>query len=141
MLTKLIPAQYRWLAWLALAAIIASAGAWGGHKATQAYYQPKIEKLETRAKVAEDRANEFEAAYNALAGATQRQNEAINQLQDDAKAREKRAAKELAQARAAAIARRGQAAAIMDLKLPAGADECLEAQAAFDEELRQERGR
>ena len=55
----------------------------GGHKATQAYYQPKIEKLEARAKAAEDRAKEFETAYNALAGATQRQNDAINKLQYD----------------------------------------------------------
>lgn len=131
---KLIPVQYRWLAWLALAAIIAGAGAWGGHKATATYYKLKVAKADARAA-------EFELAYNSLALASQRQNEAINQLQDDAKAREKRAAKELAQARAAAIARRDQAASIMDLKLPAGADECLEAQAAFDEELRQERGR
>ena len=49
MLTKLIPAQYRWLAWLALAAIIAAAGAWGGHKATAAYYKPKVAKAEARA--------------------------------------------------------------------------------------------
>lgn len=134
MLTKLIPAQYRWLAWLALAAIIAAAGAWGGHKATAAYYKPKVAKAEARAA-------EFESAYNSLALASQHQNEAINQLQADAKAREKRAAQEVAQARAAAATSRDQATAIMGLKLPAGADECREAREAFDEELRQERGK
>lgn len=134
MLTKLIPPQYRWLAWLALAAIIAAAGAWGGHKATAAYYKPKVAKAEARAA-------EFESAYNSLALASQHQNEAINQLQADAKAREKRAAQEVAQARAAAATSRDQATAIMGLKLPAGADECLEAREAFDEELRQERGK
>lgn len=134
MLTKLIPAQYRWLAWLALAAIIAAAGAWGGHNATSAYYKPKVANAEARAA-------EFESAYNSLALASQHQNEAINQLQADAKVREKRAAQEVAQARAAAATSRDQATAIMGLKLPTGADECREAREAFDEELRQERGK
>ena len=53
-MSALIPAPYRWLLWLAAVAVIAGVGAWGGHKATQAYYQPKIEKLEIRAKAAED---------------------------------------------------------------------------------------
>ena len=134
MLTNMIPAQYRWLAWLALAAIIAVAGARGGHKATAAYYEPKVAKAEARAA-------EFESAYRSIALASQRQNEAINQLQADAKAREQRAAQELAKARAAAAASREQATAIMGLKLPAGADECREASEAFDDELREERGK
>lgn len=133
MLTKLIPAQYHWLAWLALASIIAAAGAWGGHKATAAYYKPQVAKATARA-------TEFKSAYNAIALASQHQNEAINQLQADAKAREKRAAQEMAHARAAAATRRDQAAAIMGLKLPTGADECKAASAEFDAELRQERG-
>ena len=134
MLKDLIPAPYRWLAWLAVALIIAAAGAWGGHKATAAYYRPKVAKAEARTA-------EFESAYGALALASQHQNEAINQLQADANAREKRAAQEVAQARAAAATSRDQAAAIMGLKLPAGADECRESRGAFDEELRQERGK
>lgn len=134
MLTNLIPAPYRWIAWLALAAAIAAAGAWGGHKIAAAYYKPKVAKAEARAA-------ELEAAYAALALASRRQTEAINQLQADAKAREKRAAQQVAQARAASAASRDQAATIMGLTLPAGAEECRAAREAFDAELRQERGK
>lgn len=134
MLTKLIPAQYHWLAWLALASIIAAAGAWGGHKATATHYKLKVAEAEARAV-------KLKSAYDSMALARQRQNDAINQLQADAKAREKRAAQDVAQARAAAATSRDQATAIMGLKLPAGADECLEAREAFDDELRQERGK
>jgi hypothetical protein len=130
----LIPQPYRWLAWLMLAAMIAASGAWGGYKATAAYYKPKLAKAQARA-------DDFESAYNALAQAVQRQNAAINQLQAAATAREKRAAQEVAQARAAAASHREQAAAIMGLKLPAGADACAAARDSFDEELRQERGK
>ncbi|AEV24635.1 hypothetical protein Dsui_0215 [Azospira oryzae PS] len=134
MLSNLIPAPYRWIAWGVAAVIIAAGGAWSGHKATAAYYKPKVAKAEARAA-------EFESAYNSLALASQHQNEAINQMQADANAREKRAAQDVAQARAAAATSRDQATAIMGLKLPAGADECQEARKAFDEELRQERGK
>lgn len=134
MLKDLIPAPYRWLAWLAVALIIAAAGAWGGHKATAAYYRPKVAKAEARAA-------EFESAYSALALASRHQNEAIAQLQADAKEREEQAAKAVAQARASASAIRATATNIMGLKLPSGADECRAAREAFDEELRQERGK
>lgn len=139
--SALIPAPYRWLLWLTAVAIIAGAGAWGGHKATQAYYQPKIEKLETRAKAAEDRAKEFETAYNALAGATQRQNEAINKLRADAAERKRLADIAVAKAKEESAALKVKATAIMGLKLPPGADECVAAREAFDIELRDERGK
>ncbi|MGQ0711190.1 MAG: hypothetical protein ACT4NV_15755 [Rhodoferax sp.] len=129
----MIPAPYRWIAWLTLAAVIAAVGAWGGHQATAAYYRPKVA-------TAEARAAEFESAYNALALASQHQNDAINQLQAQAKTRKDRADREVAMARAAAATRRDRAVAIMSLKLPVGADECRAAREAFDEELRQERG-
>lgn len=132
--SALIPAPYRWLLWLAAVAVIAGAGAWGGHKATQAHYQPKIEKLEIRAKAAE-------AAYNALASATQRQNEAINKLRSDAAERQRLADIAVAKAKAEAAAFKGKATAIMGLKLPHGADECTAAREAFDIELREERGK
>lgn len=132
MLMNLVPAPYRWLAWLALAVVIAGVGAWGGHKATAAYYQPKVAKAEARAA-------EFESAYGSLARAVQNQNDAINRLQADAKAREVQAAKALAQAGAAASANRAKASAIMGLKLPAGASECSAARDDFDAELRLER--
>lgn len=134
MLMNLIPAPYRWLAWLALAVVIAGVGAWGGHKATAAYYQPKVAKAEARAA-------EFESAYGSLARAAQNQNDAINRLQDEAKAREEQAAKAIAQARAASSASRDKATAIMGLRLPAGADECSAARDEFDDELKFERGR
>jgi hypothetical protein len=139
--SALIPALYRWLFWLAAVAIIAGVGAWGGHKATQAYYQPKIEKLEIRAKAAEDLAKEFETAYNALASATQRQNEAINKLRSDAAERQRLADIAVAKAKAEAVAFNGKATAIMGLKLPLGADECTAAREAFDVDLREERGK
>lgn len=134
MLMNLIPAPYRWLAWLVLAAAIAGFGAWGGHKATAAYYQPKVAKAEARA-------TEFESAYGSLASVVQNQNDAINRLQAEGKAREEQAAKALAQARTAASANRDKAFAIMGLKLPSGADECSAARDEFDGELSLERGR
>ena len=139
--SALIPAPYRWMLWLAAIAVIAGAGAWGGHKAAQAYYQPKIEKLEARAKAAEDRAKEFETAYNALAGATQRQNEAINRLSAESAERQRLAAIAIAKAKAESAEFKSKATAIMGLKLPPGADECTAAREAFDIELREERGK
>ncbi len=139
--STLIPAPYRWMLWLAAVAVITGAGAWGGHKATQAYYQPKVEKLEMRAKAAEDQAKEFETAYNALAGATQRQNEAINKLRSDAAERQRLADIAVAKAKAESAALKSKAMTIMGLKLPPGADECVAAREAFDIELRDERGK
>jgi hypothetical protein len=139
--SELIPAPYRWLLWLAAVIIIAGAGAWGGHQATQAYYQPKIEKLETRAKAAEDRAAEFETAYNALASATQRQNDAINKLRADSAERQRLADIAIAKAKAESATFKSRAAATMSLKLPPGADECTAAMEEFDIELKEERGR
>lgn len=137
--SELIPAPYRWLLWLAAVAIVAGAGAWGGHKATQSYYQPKIEKLETRAKAAEDRAAEFETAYNALAGATQRQNDAINRLRAESAERQRLADIAIAKAKAESNTFKSRATSIMGLKLPPGVDECSAARESFDIELREER--
>lgn len=134
MLKDLIPAPYRWLVWLAVVIVIAAAGAWGGHETTAAYYRPKVKKAEARA-------TEFESAYDALALASRHQNEAIAQWQADAKEREEHAAKAVAQARAFASVSHDTASNIMGLKLPAGANECIAAREAFDEELQQERGK
>lgn len=134
MILSLIPATYRWAAWLGVAFIIAAIGAWASHAVTAAHYRPKLEKAQARAE-------ELEAAYLHLAQASQHQNEAIDQLQRDAKVREARAVQAVAQARQAASATRDQATAIMGLKLPAGADECSAARDAFDDELQSERGK
>ncbi len=137
----LIPSPYRWLLWLAAAAIFASTCAWAGHKATQAYYQPKVETLTARAKEAEDRAVEFETAYKILASTSQRQNEGINKLRTDAAKRQHLAEVMATKAKAESALFEGKATGIMRLMVPLGSDECAAAREAFDIELREERGK
>lgn len=133
-LSTLIPAPYRWLAWLIAAAAVAIVGFTAGVKITSAHYRPKLEQ-------AQQQIGEYRNAYSTLAAATGRQNDAIAQLETAANARQAQAAQAVRQANAAAAPLRSQAAAIVSLKPPAGADECKAAQEAFDDELRAERGK
>lgn len=97
---QFVPAPYRWLAYLALAAIIAGAGAWGGHKLTRAWYAPKLAKAEAAR-------DEYAAAYSHLARQVQTQNAAIQAWEKEAASRSEKAAKAMAEA----VRYRGKAAA------------------------------
>lgn len=130
-LLKLIPEPYHWLAWLAVAAVIAGFGAWGGAKATDAYYQPKLAAQTARA-------DEFESAYGHLAQAASHQNAAINDLKTEGERRQREATQAIIQSKA-----RGQR--YLD-RLPViaaihpSADVCRDVQRAVDDELKWERG-
>lgn len=134
-LLDLIPSPYRWLAWLALAAVIAGFGVWGGVKATAAYYQPKLAAQTARA-------DEFESAYGHLAQAVSHQNAAIKDLNEEGERRQREAAKAVIQAKA-----RGQryldrlpVIAAIRPRTDTNTDVCRDAQRAVDDELKWERG-
>jgi len=132
-LLDLIPAPYRWLAWLAIAAVIASFGAWGGSKATAAYYQPQLAAQTARA-------DEFESAYGHLATAAAHQNAAINDLKTEGEHRQREAAKAVAQAKATGQRYLDRLPVIAAFKLRRSGDACRDAQRAVDDELKWERG-
>lgn len=128
-----IPANYRALAIGVAALLVFAAGGILGIKATAAHYGPQLDK-------ANQALGEYRNAYGALAAATARQNDAIENLQAEAAVREKTAREAAEAARRAAQPKRDQAAAILALKPPAGVDQCTAARESFDAELRQERG-
>lgn len=130
-LLDLIPSPYRWLAWLVVAAVIAGAGAWGGVKATTAYYQPKLAAQTARAA-------EFESAYGHLSQAVSHQNAAINDLKTEGERRQREAAQAVIQAKARGRRYLDRLPVIAAIR-PSN-DVCRDAQRAVDDELKWERG-
>lgn len=122
------PAARLFLA-LGIATIAAGLGYW----LAVDHYRPRLE-------AAADRADQIEGAYRHLAGVTQRQNEAITALEQATTRRREKAQTVVTSARNSAAGLRLHADGILRTPLPAGADPCQAAGAAFDDELRQERG-
>ena len=122
-------------------AILMGAGAWGGYKATAAVYEPKVAALEQKVTTAEARADSFEKSYNGLATATKKQNESIAKTVADAKEREAQAAIAIKKAKADSDNYQAKAAAVLLSEPPVGVSECTAAQAVFDAELKDERGK
>lgn len=125
---------------LGVAAMIA-VGAWLGYKATSAYYSPKVAALETQLKAANERADSFEKSYNAVAAAAQKQNDELTKLVAQANEREQTAKAAADKAKTESAGYQAQAAIILKSQPPAGANECAAASAAFDLELKTERGK
>lgn len=138
---NLIPAPYRLLAIGIVLAAVAGVCTAGGYKLAAWHYKPALQAAQEAQGRAEDRAGQFEGAYNALAPAVGRCNASITALQDQAKAREARAAADIATAKATADIAAGAARDIMRTTAPPGMDQCQAAREAFDAELKQERGR
>lgn len=131
-LLDMIPAPYRWLAWLVLAAVIYGSGAWSGRKATATYYQPKLAAQTARAA-------EFESAYGHLSRSVARQNAAINDLLKNGVRRQAEADQAVARARADSRRYRDRVPVIAGFR--SSGDGCRDAQRAVDDELRWERGK
>ncbi|HJW26428.1 MAG TPA: hypothetical protein VJ576_16155 [Rhodocyclaceae bacterium] len=131
---NLIPTQPRLALALLLVStlLLAAAGVYGGYWLTAAWYRPRLEAAEAKAKALED-------AYLTLAGITQRQNEAITALHADTERRRLAGMAAQAQARAQAQPHLDQAAAFQGLSLPPGSDPCHTAQQWVDEALQRER--
>ncbi|MDD5175745.1 MAG: hypothetical protein PHQ05_04910 [Sterolibacterium sp.] len=130
----LIPAPYRMAAAgiAILVAVLASiaAGAWLAAR----HYEPQIAE-------ANRKSGEMERAYLTLAAATDRQNAAINTLRAEAKRRKEKAESAAIQAQGEAQTFFARGQGILGLKLLPGADPCIAAREAFDDELREERGK
>jgi predicted nucleic acid-binding Zn-ribbon protein len=112
-----------------------------GYKATSAYYSPKVDALETKLKAANERADSFEQSYNAVAAAAQKQNDELTKLVAQANEREQQAKAAADKAKTESAGYQAQAASILQSQPPAGANECAAASAAFDAELKTERGK
>ncbi|KAF1049736.1 hypothetical protein [Xylophilus sp.] len=130
------------LLWKALGVIAMIAVGIGlGYKATSAYYSPKVAALETQLKAANDRADSFEQSYNAVAAAAQKQNDELTKLVAQAAEREQQAKAAADKAKAESAGYQAQATSILQSQPPVGANECAAASAAFDAELKTERGK
>lgn len=134
MLEKLIPAPYRSMALAILAVIIFAAGGVTALVFAEKHYQPMID-------AANHKAGQLENAYKAIAAASGRQNAAIVDLEAQGKARAEKAATALREAQEAAKQAGTKALWILGTRPPPGADECRAARDAFDDELKQERGK
>lgn len=119
---------------LLIVLLIAAVGFAGGAWLAAWHFEPQLAE-------ANHKAGEMEHAYLTLAEATSRQNTAINALAEEGKRRKENSAAAAIQAQGAAQTFFSRGQDILGLKLPAGADPCLAAREAFDNELREERGK
>lgn len=130
----MIPPQYR-AAVAGIALLIAGlAGAAGGAWLAARHFEPQLAAANLKL-------GEFQNAYLTLAEATGRQNAAIEQLHADGERRKKAALAAAETSHHAAQSHYRKAEAILGLKPPPGVDPCRAARAAFDDELREERGK
>ncbi len=118
---------------LIIASLLIGLGAWTGHKASESYCTTHVEAEKARA-------NKAEQDYDDLAEHVRKQNDALKQMQSDAEERSKRAAQDVAQAKARSLAIQARASLVMASAAPEHGDVCTSASAAFDDELRDERG-
>lgn len=124
---------WRIVAVLVVIAVLLGLGAAGGYKAARAYYEPKLT-------AANEQIGTLTTANTALKASVEKQNGAIADLQAEAKRREQAATAAMQQAHKVAVKSQSRAQAVLLLKPPLGVNQCVAAQAAFDDELRDERG-
>jgi hypothetical protein len=126
------------ISWLRIGATLAFVlglcgfGAWLGYRATSDHYAPLLAD-------AQQQIGQLQAANAQMSGAVKQQNAAIASALLLAQQREEAAEAAQRTALGAAQAYQQKAAAILGSH-PAGANECAAASAAFDAELKQERG-
>lgn len=118
---------------LAALAAMLGLGAAGGYKVARAYYEPKLTE-------ANQQIGTLTTANTAMKASAEKQNAAIAGLQTEAKRREQAATAAVQQAHTVAVKNQSRAQAVLLLKPPPGVNQCVAAQAAFDDELKMERG-
>lgn len=123
----------RIVAKLVVIAVLLGLGAWGGNTLARNHYEPLLADANKQIGV-------LTAANTALKASIEKQNTAITALQTEATKRQRAATAAVQQARTAAAKYRIRAQAVLLIKPPPGANQCAAAQAAFDDELRDERG-
>jgi len=116
-----------------LSCVIAAAGFAAGYKRAQNTYVPKLDATEQELSKAR-------AEVASLSASISSQNAAIAQVKAQAEQRAKEAQSAITKAAEASAQAQIAAQRILASRPPTGADECKAAQAAFDAELRQERG-
>lgn len=124
---------WRLIGLLVAVAALLGAGAWGGYSMARGHYEPKLA-------AANEQIGKLTAANSEMKAAVERQNAAIADLQAEAKRREQAATAAVQQAHKVAVKNQSRAQAVLLLKPPPGVNQCVAAQAAFDDELRDERG-
>jgi hypothetical protein len=124
---------WRIVAVLVAVAALIGLGAWGGYTMARGYYEPKLS-------AANEQIGKLTTANTEMKASVEHQNTAIAALQAEAKTREQAATAAVQQAHKLAVKSQTRAQAVLLLKPPTGANECAAAQAAFDDELKDERG-
>lgn len=124
---------WRILAVLVAVAALIGFGAWGGYTLARDHYEPKLA-------TANEQIGSLTTANTALKSSVERQNAAVTALQAEATKREQAATAAVQQAHKLAVKSQTRAQAVLLLKPPTGANLCAAAQAAFDAELKDERG-
>lgn len=133
-LLRLIPAgAWRLIGLLCVAAALIGVGAWGGGKLARNHYEPLLV-------TAGERIGSLTTANGAMQAAVAHQNAAIAALENETEKRERAAKAAVRQAHKAAVQNQARAQAVLLLKPPAGVNLCTAAMAAFDDELKLERG-
>ena len=117
---------------LVLAALV-GLGAWGGHTLARNHYEPLLTE-------ANKQIGTLTTANTEMKASVEHQNTAITALQAEAKKRVQAATAAVQQAHKVAVKSQIRAQAVLLLKPPTGANQCAAAQAAFDDELKDERG-
>jgi len=109
------------------------AGLIGGYTLTRNHYESLLA-------AANQEIGSLKSANLDMADAVKKQNAAIDALQAEAKRRQAQAKISADKAKAESVQSQKRAQAVLLSKPPAGADMCEAARAAFDDELRAERG-
>lgn len=105
-LIDLIPNAWRWVGVAVIAALIAGAGAWGGHELSAAYYKPQLTDAYEDAATQRNKVAAYNVALIAANQSIDAQNAAVQAMRADAAKRAKAGATALATATRAAEARR-----------------------------------
>ena len=124
---------WRIVAVLVLVAVLLGLGAWGGHTLTRNHYEPLLAD-------ANKQIGTLTTANTSMKASVEKQNGAIADLQAEAQRREREAVLAVQQARQQSAKEQTRAQAVLLLRPPPGANPCTAAQAAFDDELKMERG-
>ncbi len=130
-LSKGLP--WRLIGLLVMAAVLIGVGAWGGYTLACNHYEPQLA-------TANEQIGSLTTANTALKSSVDHQNAAVTALQAEATKREQAATAAVQQAHKVAVKSQTRAQAVLLLKPPTGANQCAAAQAAFDDELKDERG-
>lgn len=125
--------SWRIVAVLVAVAALIGLGAWGGYTMARGYYEPKLS-------AANAQIGTLTTANTEMKASVEHQNAAIATLQVEANKREQAATAAVQQAHKQAVKSQTRAQAVLLLKQPTGANQCVAAQVAFDDELKDERG-